>query len=231
MNMQQKIKILLVDDELDVLEILQYILRKENFETITASNGKIALEKARDFKPDLILLDRMMPVMDGVEACRLFRKDELYNNTKIVFLSARGEENAQIEGLDAGADDYISKPIKSKYLLSKIKSLMRLTSFSSVETPASILSYKDIILDKERYIVIQNGVEKTLPKKEFELLSLLISKPDKVFRREFIMSSVWGSDVIIGDRTIDVHVRKLREKLGEHCFATVKGIGYKFVAY
>jgi len=223
------IKILLVDDEEDVLEFLSYILKKEMFDVYTAKNGLEAIEKAKKYKPDLILLDRMMPDMDGIEACKILRADAAFNDTKIVFITARNEEQMQIEGLEIGADDYIGKPIKSKLLVSKIRSLMRTSA--KLSDKGSILSYKNIIVDKNKYVVFKDDVEIVLPRKEFELLFLLISRPDHVFRREEILDQVWGKEIVIGDRTIDVHIRKLREKIGEYYFATVKGIGYKFVAF
>jgi two-component system alkaline phosphatase synthesis response regulator PhoP len=221
------IKILLVDDEEDVLEFLSYILKKEMFEVYTAKNGLEAIEKAKKYKPDLILLDRMMPDMDGIEACKILRADADFNDTKIVFITARNEEQMQIEGLEIGADDYIGKPIKSKLLVSKIRSLMRTSA--KLSDKGSILSYKNIIVDKNKYLVFKDDVEIVLPRKEFELLFLLISKPDYVFRREEILDQVWGKEIVIGDRTIDVHVRKLREKIGEGMIKTIKGIGYKFI--
>lgn len=223
------IKILLIDDEEDVLEFLDYILKKEGFKVELAKNGKEGLKKAAIFEPNLILLDRMMPEMDGIETCKELRRQEKFDKTKIVFLSARGEEDMQIEGLDTGADDYISKPIKSKLLVSKIKSIMRMTSSGTVYN--KLIVYKHITVDKDKYIVLIEDKELTLPKKEFELLSLLMSKPDHVFRREDILSTIWGKEIYVGDRTIDVHIRKLREKIGDEYFSTVKGIGYKFVAF
>lgn len=227
--MSHQIKILLIDDEEDVLEFLQYVLEKESFIVKTAKNGKEGLKKAETFEPDLILLDRMMPEMDGVEACKAFRSNSKYDATKIVFLTARDEESMQIEGFEIGADDYIAKPIKSKLLVSKIKSIMRRSP--KMANQVNIVSYKHIAVDKDRYLVINGNEEIVLPRKEFELLSLLISKPDHVFRREDILEQIWGKEVYVGDRTIDVHIRKLREKIGDNYFSTVKGIGYKFVAF
>lgn len=227
--MSNPLKILLIDDEEDVLEFLDYILKKEGFKVELAKNGKEGLKKAHSFEPNLILLDRMMPEMDGIETCKELRRQEKFDKTKIVFLSARGEEDMQIEGLEIGADDYIAKPIKSKLLVSKIKSIMRMSASGSLNS--KILTYKHITVDLNKYIVFLGDNEVKLPKKEFELLSLLISKPDEVFRREDILGTVWGKEIYIGDRTIDVHIRKLREKIGESYFSTVKGIGYKFVAF
>lgn len=227
--MSHQIKILLIDDEEDVLEFLQYVLEKESFIVKTAKNGKEGLKKAETFEPDLILLDRMMPEMDGVEACKVFRSNSKFDTTKIVFLTARDEESLQIEGFELGADDYIAKPIKSKLLVSKIKSIMRRSP--KMANQVNIISYKHIAVDKDRYLVINGNNEIVLPRKEFELLSLLISKPDHVFRREDILEQIWGKEVFVGDRTIDVHIRKLREKIGDNYFSTVKGIGYKFVAF
>lgn len=227
--MSHQIKILLIDDEEDVLEFLQYVLEKESFIVKTAKNGKEGLKKAETFEPDLILLDRMMPEMDGVEACKAFRSNSKFDTTKIVFLTARDEESLQIEGFELGADDYIAKPIKSKLLVSKIKSIMRRSP--KMANQVNIISYKHIAVDKDRYLVINGNDEIVLPRKEFELLSLLISKPDHVFRREDILEQIWGKEVYVGDRTIDVHIRKLREKIGDNYFSTVKGIGYKFVAF
>lgn len=217
-------KILLVDDDPDILDLIEYNLKKENFEVETAQNGKEALIKAKANHPDLILLDVMMPEMDGMETCQQIREDESIKDTLIAFLTARGEDYSQIAGFDAGADDYITKPIKPRVLVSRVKAILRrLDSKQNVQTPTN-----GIVIDKERYIVLNNGEELSLPKKEFELLALLTSQPGRVFTREVILSSVWGNDVVVGDRTIDVHIRKLREKLGDSYFKTIKGVGYKF---
>jgi two-component system alkaline phosphatase synthesis response regulator PhoP len=221
-----KQKILLVDDEPDILEMIGFNLEREGFEVFTAPNGRKALELARTHLPDLILLDVMMPEMDGMETCRELRDDARLKNTIIAFLTARNEDYSQIAGFDAGADDYISKPIKPRVLISRVKALLRRGVASASETPKRELS--GIVIDKERYVVYKEGVELSLPKKEFELLALLASQPGRVFTRENILSSVWGNDVIVGDRTIDVHIRKLREKLGDDFFKTIKGVGYKF---
>ena len=218
-------KILLVDDEEDILDLLEYNLSKEGYTVKTALNGKQAIEVANEFLPDLIIMDVMMPEMDGIEACGEIRKNKLLANTIITFLTARGEDYSQIAGYDAGADDYITKPIKPKVLFSKIKGLLRRASVEAelVEETATMR------IDREKYIVIQKGVEISLPKKEFELLALLLSRPNNVFTREKIFASVWGDDIVVGDRTIDVHIRKLREKIGDEYIKTVKGVGYKFV--
>lgn len=218
-------KILLVDDDEDILDLLEYNLKKEGYEIKTASNGRKAIEVATVFSPDLIILDVMMPEMDGIETCSEIRKISSLSNTVITFLTARGEDYSQIAGFDAGADDYITKPIKPKVLLSKIKGLLRrsITEQDSTENNASVK------IDREKYVVIQNNEEISLPKKEFELIALLMSKPNNVFTRENIFASVWGDDIVVGDRTIDVHIRKLREKIGDDYIKTVKGVGYKFV--
>ena len=222
-----KDKILIVDDEPDILEIVQYNLEKGGFEVSTASNGKQAIEIASDWRPDLILLDVMMPEMDGMETCMRIRSHATLDSTVIAFLTARGEDYSQIAGFESGADDYITKPIKPRVLLSRIKALLR--RGTKTKKSNQVFIGKSITIDRDRYLVIQNGEEMNLPKKEFELLSLLVSQPGKVFSRSTILSQVWGSQVVVGDRTIDVHIRKLREKLGDHHFKTVKGVGYKFV--
>ena len=221
-----KQKILLVDDEPDILEMIGFNLEREGFEVFTAPNGRKALELAKTHLPDLVLLDVMMPEMDGMETCRELRDDARLKNTIIAFLTARNEDYSQIAGFDAGADDYISKPIKPRVLISRVKALLRRGTPVVVEAPKRELA--GIVIDKERYVVYKDGVELSLPKKEFELLALLASQPGRVFTRENILSSVWGNDVIVGDRTIDVHIRKLREKLGDDFFKTIKGVGYKF---
>lgn len=218
--------ILVVDDEPDILELVQYNLEKEGFAVYTAGNGREAIEIAEKVAPDLILLDVMMPEMDGMETCIEMRGNSKLDGAVIAFLTARGEDYSQIAGFDAGADDYITKPIKPRVLLSRIKALLRRGKKS--EGRQEVYQGKTITIDRDRYIVIRNGVELSLPKKEFELLSLLVSKPGKVFNRSTILTQVWGNDVVVGDRTIDVHIRKLREKLGDHYFKTVKGVGYKF---
>jgi len=218
-------KILLVDDEPDILEILSYPLKNESFQVYTANNGLEAIKLAKDIQPHLIVLDVMMPEMDGIEACEIIRKDPKINNTLITFLSARGEDYSKIAGFSAGADDYITKPIKPKVLVSKVKSLLRRISIKK----SDLIESKSLTIDRSGYKVIANNNDIFLPRKEFELLFLLASEPGKVFKRNFILDSVWGKDVVVGDRTIDVHMRKLREKIGNHYFKTVKGVGYKFI--
>ena len=225
---KKDIKILLVDDEPDILEIVGYNLSSEGYQVLTGKNGVEAVEKAKKHKPHLIILDVMMPEMDGIEACELIRKDSNLNDTIITFLTARGEDYSQVAGFDAGADDYIAKPIKPKVLVSKVKALLR--RLKSVEDVTnSIIKIGDLVIYKEEYKITNRGVEITLPRKEFELLSLLAAKPGRVFKREEILDRVWGNDVVVGGRTIDVHIRKLREKIGDKSFKTVKGVGYKFV--
>jgi two-component system alkaline phosphatase synthesis response regulator PhoP len=221
-----KQKILLVDDEQDILDLIGFNLEKEGFEVHTANNGRTGLEIARRVLPDLVLLDVMMPGMDGMETCRELRDDSNLKHVLIAFLTARNEDYSQIAGFDAGADDYISKPIKPRVLVSRVKALLRRNVPVEIETKE--VPAHGIIIDKERYVVFKEGVQLNLPKKEFELLALLTSAPGRVFTRENILASVWGNDVIVGDRTIDVHIRKLREKLGDENFKTVKGVGYKF---
>jgi two-component system alkaline phosphatase synthesis response regulator PhoP len=216
--------ILIVDDEEDIREILQYNLDKEGFKTQVASNGVQALEIAKSMKPDLILLDVMMPEMDGMEVCESLRNTPGFENTLICFLTARNEDYSQVAGLDAGADDYISKPIKTRLLISRINALFRRNRIETSEK-----SISDLVINREKYVVEKAGVRIHLPKKEFDLLSLLMSRPDYVFERDYIMERVWGSEIIVGDRTIDVHIRKLREKIGETYIKTIKGVGYKFV--
>ncbi|MBP8791072.1 MAG: response regulator transcription factor [Breznakibacter sp.] len=225
-------KILLVDDEADILEFISYNLRKEGFLVSTASNGDEALKIARAELPHLIILDVMMPGMDGIETCEEIKKIPSLANTLIAFLTARGEDYSQIAGFDAGADDYIAKPIKPKVLVSRIRALLK--RFTPLTTnpdsfPSDIITIGTVAIDRERFVVTVRGEEMLLPKKEFELLELLVSKPDKVFTREEIYSAIWGDNIIVGDRTIDVHIRKLREKIGQDNIRTIKGVGYKFV--
>jgi two-component system alkaline phosphatase synthesis response regulator PhoP len=228
MDNKQKRRILIVDDDSDIQELLSYNLRKEGYEVKTAGDGKDAVAKAAEFRPDLILLDVMMPEMDGIETCRELRINSDLDETMIAFLTARGEDYSQIAGFEAGADDYISKPVKPRVLVSRVNALMRRKSGSD-EVPAAN-QHGDIIIDQEKYLVTKGGVELQMPKKEFELLSLLMSKPGRVFTREIILSQIWGNDVVVGDRTIDVHIRKLREKVGDSFIKTVKGVGYKIDA-
>jgi two-component system, OmpR family, alkaline phosphatase synthesis response regulator PhoP len=221
------IKILLVDDESDVLDFMRYNLEKEGFEVYTASNGAEGIKVATKEKPHLIILDLMMPKMDGIETCRQLRRITELKNTLITFLSARDEDYSQIAGFEVGADDYITKPIKPRVFVSRIRALMRRFETNESETKTTI---GDIEIDRERYMVVKAGQDVALPRKEFELLGLLASKPGRVFKREEILSKVWGTETIVGDRTIDVHIRKLREKLGDNYFKTIKGVGYKFDA-
>jgi two-component system, OmpR family, alkaline phosphatase synthesis response regulator PhoP len=218
-------KILLVDDEPDILEFLSYNLKKEGYTVFTAENGKDAISLAKKEVPALIVLDVMMPEMDGMEVCKELRKIPALNQVMIAFLTARNEDYSQISGFDSGGDDYITKPIKPNVFVSRVKGLLRRIEKSS---SSGIIEMAGIRIDKEKYLVEKDGKEMIFPKKEFELLHLLISKPGKVFKREEILNAVWGDDVIVGDRTIDVHIRKLREKLGEDYIRTVKGVGYKF---
>jgi len=219
--------ILLVDDEQDILEFVSYNLKKEGYNVATASSGIEALEKVKKQVPHLILLDVMMPEMDGIETCDRLRKLPDLNNTMIAFLTARGEDYSQVAGFDAGADDYITKPIKPKVLISRLKALLRRQSSGQSELDVK-LEFGDLIIDTDQYSVSLKGEKIDLPRKEFELLSLLTSRPGKGFPREEIMDRIWGNDVVVGDRTIDVHIRKLREKLGSDKIKTIKGVGYKF---
>lgn len=222
-------KILIVDDEPDILEILSYNLRKEGFSVETANNGEEGLKKATELVPDLIILDIMMPQMDGVEVCRNLRSQKIFDGTLIAFLTAREEDYSQIAALDVGGDDYITKPIKPRVLMSRVKALLRRNAKiegESEDTNQTIIG--DLVIDRERFRVMQSGNEVELAKKEFELLNLLASKPGKVFTRDEIFNKIWGTDVIVGNRTIDVHIRKLREKLGDDYIKTIKGIGYRY---
>ncbi|OAV46168.1 response regulator transcription factor [Lewinella sp. 4G2] len=222
-------KILLVDDEPDILEILEYNLTREGYEVFTASNGEEGLKRAEAVEPDLIVLDIMMPIMDGVEVCRQLRAKPKFKNTIITFLTAREEDYSQIAALDNGGDDYITKPIRPRVLLSRIKALLRRNERSESQEEVTSISIGDLVIDLEQVVVRRGKETIELAKKEFDLLTLLASKPGKVFSRDEIFNRVWGTDVIVGNRTIDVHIRKLREKLGEHYIKTIKGIGYKFV--
>ena len=224
---KKDIKILLVDDEPDVIEIIKYNLIQEGYQVKTASNGEEALKNAKKQTPNLIIMDVMMPVMDGIEACEQLRKDSKFNDTIIMFLTARGEDYSYMAAFDAGADDYVTKPIKPRIIVSKVKAILR--RLKKEDENQDKIQLGKLIIDKEQYEVTHKGKTFPLPKKEFELLYLLASKPDKVFKREKIMQTVWGSEVVVGDRTIDVHIRKLREKLGDKYFKTIKGVGYKFV--
>ncbi|HNP53166.1 MAG TPA: response regulator transcription factor [Ferruginibacter sp.] len=217
-------RILIADDEPDILEIIQYNLQQEGYEVITARNGDEALEQAKKSQPALILLDIMMPGKTGLEVCSLLRLNPQFKHTLIVFLTALSDDNTEIRGLESGADDYISKPISPKVLVSKVNALFR-----RLQKPSTgIVQIGDLQIDREKYIVTLHGQEIILARKEFELLSLLASKPGKVFLRNEILNQIWGTEVIVGDRTIDVHIRKIRQKLNLDCITTVKGVGYKF---
>lgn len=220
-------KILLIDDEHDILEILSYNLEREGYQVFTADNGNDGIEKAKEILPDLILLDVMMPEKDGIETCQDLRKVKELQKTLIVFLSARGEEFSQLAGYQAGANDYVVKVIKPKILISKINALLQLTN--KADDISQVLDVGDLVIDKNNFRVTKNGQVFLLPKKEFDLLYLLASNTQKVFKREEILEKVWGNDVIVGERTIDVHIRRLREKLGDTAIQTLKGIGYKLV--
>ena len=223
---KKDIKILLVDDEPDILEIVGYNLSQEGYKIITAANGKEAVSMAKKELPHLIIMDVMMPEMDGMEACENIRKIPELANTIIAFLTARSEDYSQVAGFDVGADDYITKPIKPKLVVSKVKALLR--RLKEEATTSENLNVGGIIINREEYKIVMQDQELVLPRKEFELFYLLASKPGKVFKREDILDKVWGSEVIVGGRTIDVHIRKLREKIGEDLFKTIKGVGYKF---
>ncbi|NBC82670.1 MAG: response regulator [Bacteroidetes bacterium] len=224
-------KILIVDDEPDILEFIGYNLAKDGYEILKTNNGKEAVSIAREQVPHLILLDVMMPEMDGIETCEQLRNLRELDNCIIAFLTARGEDYSQIAGFDAGGDDYIIKPVKPKVLMSRVKALLKRQGKlnEQLKTDDRLIYIKDIIIDRDKFVVTKDNNELFLPKKEFELLNLLITKPNKVFTREEIFQSVWGDDIVVGDRTIDVHIRKLREKIGEEYIKTVKGVGYKFV--
>ena len=225
---KSEIKILCVDDEPDILEILKYNLSNEGYNVSTAADGKSAIELAYNISPNLIIMDVMMPNMDGIDACEKLRSDDKFNDTIIMFLTARGEDYSHVAAYDAGADDYVTKPVKPKVLVSKVKGLLRRLK-KVIAKDINEIVFDDIKIDREKYKVYISDNVLNLPRKEFELLYLLASKPDKVYKREKIMESVWGSEVVVGDRTIDVHIRKLREKVGDKYFKTVKGVGYKFV--
>ncbi|KAB1156822.1 response regulator transcription factor [Flavobacterium luteum] len=224
---KKDIKILLVDDEQDILEIVGYNLVQEGYQIVTAINGKDAIAKAKKELPHLIIMDVMMPEMDGMEACEAIRKIPELNHVIITFLTARSEDYSQVAGFDAGADDYITKPIKPKLLVSKVKALLRRLK-ENENINSETLNVGGIEINREEYKIIKDSTEIVLPRKEFELFYLLASKPGKVFKREEILDKVWGNEVIVGGRTIDVHIRKLREKIGDDFFKTIKGVGYKF---
>ena len=221
-------QILVVDDEQDILELIRHTLNKEGYEVHVAANGQQAVEKAKKIKPSLILMDVMMPVMDGMEACRQLKEDPETATLPIIFLTARSEEFAELAGFEAGADDYISKPIRSLVLLSRIRAILRRNMGGSAEEEIVKLEFEDLVIDRERFVVDYQGKSLQFPRKEFELLSFLASKPGRVFSRDEILENVWGNEVLVVDRTIDVHVRKIREKLEDRYIFTVKGVGYKF---
>ncbi|MGM9475847.1 response regulator transcription factor [Pedobacter sp. GSP4] len=220
-------KILIVDDEPDILELIEYNLKKEGYQVFTANNGQEGITVAKKVHPDLIILDIMMPKMDGIEACRLMRAIPEFKNTFMVFLTARSEEYSEIAGFNVGADDYIAKPIKPRALVSRINAILRRNA-GTEEVSENKLEIGDLVIDREAYLVFQAGSKVVLAKKEFELLYLLASKPGKVYTRESILKNIWEDSVVVTNRTIDVHIRKLREKLGETYVSTVKGVGYKF---
>ena len=224
--MKNNIKILVVDDEEDILEFLSYNLRAEGYDVIVADNGVLAIELAKQQQPSLIILDVQMPDMDGITTCEKIREIPSLKETVVSFLTARSEDYSQIAGFEAGADDYITKPIRPKVLVSRVKALLKRRGIT--QDTNSIIELGDIVIDKEKHLTTYKGQEVIFAKKEFKLLKLLISKPGKVFTREEILEKVWGSDIVVGDRTIDVHIRKLREKLADHYVKTVKGVGYKF---
>lgn len=221
-------KILIIDDEDDIRDILSYYLQKEGYQVFQASTGREGIAMAIAERPDLVLLDVMMPEMDGIEVCQTLRENPTTKDVRICFLTARSEDYSQIAGLDAGADDYVSKPVKPKVLVSRLKAILRRKNNTSEDTPKD--TSEDLVIDREKYIVLKKGKPIHLPRKEFELLALLASKPGKVYERDVILETVWGSGIVVGDRTIDVHIRKLREKIGDKYIKTIKGVGYKFNA-
>lgn len=227
MSNSTKQKILIVDDEPDILELIEYNLKKEGYQVFLARNGQEAVAEAKRSLPDLIVLDIMMPKMDGIEACRIMRTMPEFKNTFMVFLTARSEEYSEIAGFNVGADDYIAKPIKPRALVSRINAILRRNA-PAEDLTDNKLEIGDLVIDREAYLVFQRGNKVVLAKKEFELLYLLASKPGKVYTREVILKNIWEDSVVVTNRTIDVHIRKLREKLGDDCVATVKGVGYKF---
>jgi len=229
MSNSNKQKILIVDDEPDILELIEYNLKKEGYQVFLARNGQEAVAEAKRSLPDLIVLDIMMPKMDGIEACRIMRTMPEFKNTFMVFLTARSEEYSEIAGFNVGADDYIAKPIKPRALVSRINAILRRNA-PAEDVTENKLEIGDLVIDREAYLVFQRGNKVVLAKKEFELLYLLASKPGKVYTREVILKNIWEDSVVVTNRTIDVHIRKLREKLGDDCVATVKGVGYKFEA-
>lgn len=225
--MSTKQKILVVDDEQDILELISYNLTREGYQVFTVSNGKAAISKAKEVNPDLIILDVMMPVMDGIEACRVMRAMPEFKQTFIVFLTARSEEYSEIAGFHVGADDYIAKPIKPRALMSRINAILRRNSVEVVEEVSDKIEIADLVIDRDSFLVYRGDEKIVLAKKEFELLYLLASKPNKVFTRDQILKAIWEDSVVVTNRTIDVHIRKLREKIGDNYVSTVKGVGYK----
>ncbi|MFO7790798.1 MAG: response regulator transcription factor [Bacteroidales bacterium] len=225
----EKYNILLVDDEPDILEFLSYNLKSEGYNVYTSDNGKDAIQKARDLSPDLIILDIMMPEMDGIETCERLRNIKGLEHVLIMFLTARGEDYSQVAGFDAGGDDYVTKPIKPKIIKKRIKAILKRVKKEekSLQKHGSLV-FDDLIIDSERYIVQQGNKEIVLPRKEFKLLYLLASNPSRVYKRNEIYTHLWGDDIIVSDRTIDVHIRRLREKIGDNLIKTIKGVGYKF---
>jgi two-component system, OmpR family, alkaline phosphatase synthesis response regulator PhoP len=227
-------KVLVVDDEPDIVEFIRYNLKKEGYDVFTAENGKMALKIAKEVIPHLVILDVMMPEMDGIEACEEMRKKPYLQDTIITFLTARGEDYSQIAGFEAGADDYLAKPIKPKVLVSRVKALLRRHKLFNDQSPShsspNVIKIGTLTIDRDKYVVTLNNEKLNLPRKEFELLVLLASDPERVFTRDEIYHKIWGDDIIVGDRTIDVHIRKLREKLGNSHFKTIKGVGYSFLA-
>lgn len=221
-------KILVVDDEQDITELISFNLTKEGYQVYTANNGRMAIEKAKEVNPDLIILDVMMPIMDGIEACRLMRSMPEFKNTFMVFLTARSEEYSEIAGFNVGADDYIAKPIKPRSLMSRINAILRRNSQDVTEEVFDKIEVADLVIDRDSFLVFRNEEKIVLAKKEFELLYLLASKPNKVYTREQILKAIWEDSVVVTNRTIDVHIRKLREKIGSDYVTTVKGVGYKF---
>ena len=219
------LKILIVDDEPDIIEFIKYLLEQEDYLVESALNGSEALLKSKTFKPDLILMDVMMPVMDGIEACRQIKSSPETKNVFIIFLTARSEEYSEIAGFEAGADDYINKPIKPRVLLNRLRAILK--RGKNLEAEQGVLTVNELIIDRSSYSASVEGKKMVLPKKEFDLLYLLATKPGKIFTREKILSELWGEDVIVVDRTIDVHIRKIREKIGEKLISTIKGVGYK----
>lgn len=226
--MSGKQKILVVDDEQDILDLISYNLTREGFQVYTASNGKQAIDRAKEVNPDLIILDVMMPVMDGIEACRLMRSMPEFKQTLMVFLTARSEEYSEIAGFNVGADDYIAKPIKPRALMSRINAILRRTLQENTEVLSDRIEIVDLVIDRDSFMVYRGTDKIVLARKEFELLYLLASKPNKVFTRDQILKAIWEDSVIVTNRTIDVHIRKLREKIGDSYVSTVKGVGYKF---